>query len=111
MKYYLQTYTPRVKNFQSTDDPMNYRVITLFKLKSEVFECLIEFKELAENEPRCKIKILRTDNGGVYVKKYVKQHCIDVVIQLQHTVPYTPQQNSVAERKHRSLKEMGNCML
>jgi hypothetical protein len=28
MKYYLQTYTPRVKNFQSTDDPMNYRVIT-----------------------------------------------------------------------------------
>jgi hypothetical protein len=29
MKYYLQTYTPRVKNFQSTDDPMNYRVITV----------------------------------------------------------------------------------
>jgi hypothetical protein len=28
MKYYLQTYTPRVKKFQSTDDPMNHRVIT-----------------------------------------------------------------------------------
>jgi hypothetical protein len=32
-------------------------------------------------------------------------------IQLQHTVPYTPQQNGVAERKNRSLKEMENCML
>jgi hypothetical protein len=28
MKYYLQTYTPRVKKFQSTDDPMNHRVIS-----------------------------------------------------------------------------------
>jgi hypothetical protein len=34
-----------------------------------------------------------------------------ISIQLQHTVPYTPQQNSVAERKNWSLKEMENCML
>jgi transposase InsO family protein len=34
-----------------------------------------------------------------------------ISIQLQHTVPYTPQQNGVAERKNRSLKEMANCML
>ena len=39
---------------------------------SEVFECLIEFKALAENEPRCKIKILNTDNGGDYVNKYMR---------------------------------------
>jgi hypothetical protein len=32
-------------------------------------------------------------------------------IQLQHTVPYTPQQNGVVERKNRSLKEMASCML
>jgi hypothetical protein len=34
-----------------------------------------------------------------------------ISIQLQHTVPYTPQQNGVAERKNQSLKEMENCML
>eukprot|EP00253_Pinus_taeda_P003836 PITA_03836 len=30
---------------------------------------------------------------------------------MQHTVPYTPQQNGVSERKNRTLKEMANCML
>jgi len=30
---------------------------------------------------------------------------------MQHTVPYTPQQNGVAERKNHTLKEMANCML
>jgi hypothetical protein len=30
---------------------------------------------------------------------------------MQHIVPYTPQQNGVAKRKNRTLKEMANCML
>ena len=30
---------------------------------------------------------------------------------MQHSVPYTPQQNGVAERKNRALKEMATCML
>jgi hypothetical protein len=30
---------------------------------------------------------------------------------LQHTIPYTPQQNGVDERKNKSLKEMASCML
>jgi hypothetical protein len=30
---------------------------------------------------------------------------------MQHIAPYTPQQNGVAERKNRTLKEMANCMI
>ena len=30
---------------------------------------------------------------------------------MEHSVPYTPQQNGVAERKNRSLKEMETCLL
>ena len=30
---------------------------------------------------------------------------------MQHSIPYTPQQNGIAERKNRSLKEMATCMM
>ena len=30
---------------------------------------------------------------------------------MQHIVPYTPQQNGVAKRKNRTLKEMANCII
>ena len=30
---------------------------------------------------------------------------------MQHSIPYTPQQNGVAERKNGSLKEMETCMM
>ena len=30
---------------------------------------------------------------------------------MQHSTPYTPQQNDVAERKNKSLKEMATCMI
>jgi hypothetical protein len=30
---------------------------------------------------------------------------------MKHTIPYTPQQNGVAEIKNHTLKEMVNCMI
>ena len=30
---------------------------------------------------------------------------------MHHSIPYTPQQNGVAERKNKSLKEMETCMM
>ena len=30
---------------------------------------------------------------------------------MQHSIPYTPRQNGVVERKNRSLKDMANCMM
>ena len=32
-------------------------------------------------------------------------------IKIQHSIPYTPQQNGVAERKNLSLKKMTTCMV
>ena len=77
-------------------------------------KCLTRFwpsKPLLKKQSGHQIRKLRTDNGGEYVKNTFINFCTENGIQMQHTVPYTPQQNGVAERKNRTLKEMANCML
>ncbi|MCY6488259.1 hypothetical protein OYG14_12100, partial [Actinobacillus pleuropneumoniae] len=69
------------------------------------------FKAFVEKQYGHQILKLRSDNGGEYVKNTFINFCTENGIQMQHTVPYTPQQNGVAERKNRTLKEMANCML
>ena len=52
-----------------------------------------------ENQSGNNIKILKTDNGKEYVNKNLEHFCEECGIQMQHSVPYTPQQNGVAEHK------------
>jgi hypothetical protein len=85
--------------------------IFFLKKKSEVFQHLKDFKSLVETQLGKKLKILRTGNKGEYVNHDIQNLCHEVGIQFQHIVPYTPQQNGVAERKNRSLKEMASFML
>ena len=66
---------------------------------------------MVENQSGRKVKVLRFDNSGEYVKYEFLQYCEDAGIQMQHSIPYTPQQNGVAERKNRSLKEMATYMM
>jgi len=88
-----------------------YTWVYFLMQKYEVFEHLKYFKAHVETQFEIKIKILHRYNGGEYVNQYVQCLCSEVGIQMKHTVPYTPQQNGVAERKNRSLKEMATCML
>ena len=88
-----------------------YTWVFFLQKKSEVCEKFIELKALIENAFGLKIKILRYDNGGEYVSNEFLHICSQIGIQVQHSISYTPQQNSVAERKNWSLKEMTTCML
>jgi hypothetical protein len=45
------------------------------------------------------------------VNNNITSHCTTHGFQMQHTVPFTPQQNGVFERKKCTLKEMANCMI
>jgi transposase InsO family protein len=93
------------------DDFSRFTWIYFLRQKSEVFQHLKYFKALVETQSEKKIKVLRTNNGGGYVNHEIHNLCHEIGIQLQHTVPYTPQQNGVVQRKNRSLKEMASCML
>jgi hypothetical protein len=52
-----------------------------------------------------KIKILRFDNEGDYTSKELVSFCKTIDIRRELIVPHNPQQNSVEERKNRSIEE------
>jgi hypothetical protein len=78
---------------------------------SEFFDKFLAYKALVEKQFGHQLQRLRTYNGDKYVKNNFTSYCIVQGIQMQHTVPYTPQQKDVAERKNRTLKELVNCMI
>ena len=93
------------------DDFSRYTWVFFLKKKSEVCEKFSELKALIENASGIKIKILRYDNGEEYISNYFLYIFSQSGIQVKHSIPYTPQQNSVAKRKNRYLTEMTTCML
>jgi transposase InsO family protein len=100
------------KYFLTFIDDFSRRTWVYFlKLKSKVFDKFMAYKALVEKQFGHQIQRLRTDNGGEYVNNNFTSYCTTQGIQMQHTIPYTPQQNGVAERKNRTLKKMANCMI
>jgi transposase InsO family protein len=68
------------------------------------------YKSEVENQLNKKIKVVRSDRGGEYVSPFA-DICAQSGIIHECTAPYSPQQNGIAERKNRTLKEMMNAML
>jgi transposase InsO family protein len=93
------------------DDFSKCTWVYFLKLKSKVFDKCLAYMALVEKKFGHQIQRLRTDNGGEYVNNNFTSYCTIEGIQMQHIVPYTPQQNGVVERKNCTLKEMANCMI
>ena len=79
------------------------------KRSEEVLLRFQEFKALVENQTGKKIKVLWSDNGGDYASHAFDEFCRQEGIKRQLTVPYTPQQNGVAERKNRACYHIYIC--
>jgi hypothetical protein len=85
--------------------------ICLMKCKSEVSSLFKQFHNMVATQYSSAIQVLRSDNGGEFVKQELKQYLINHGIVHQTTCPYTPQQNGVAERKNRQLLEVVRASL
>ena len=93
------------------DDLTRMCWIFMLKQKLEVPSIFWKFKARVENESGCSIQIIRSDNGKEYTSDAFNKFCEEAGIQHQLTVPYTPQQNGVSERKNIFIMEMTRCML
>ena len=88
-----------------------YGHVYLIFHKSEALDCFRRYMRLVENQLDKSIKVLRTDRGREYLSEQLKELCDEKGIARQLMMPYTPQQNGVAERRNQTLLEMVRSMM
>ena len=65
---------------------------------------------MIERQTDKKVKLLRTDNGGEFCSYEFNNFCRREGILRHHIIPYTPQQNGVAERMNRAIISKARCI-
>ncbi|GJS22450.1 zinc finger, CCHC-type containing protein [Tanacetum coccineum] len=90
------------------DNASRFCYVYLLHTKDEALDKFRIYKTEVELQQNDLVKTLRTDRGGEY---YDPVYFQSAGITHETTAPYTPQQNGVAERKNRALKEIVNSML
>ncbi|KAK2994415.1 hypothetical protein RJ640_009642 [Escallonia rubra] len=93
------------------DDYSRKTWVYFLKQKSEVFSTFKRFKALVEKQSGYQIKAMRSDRGGEFISKEFKAFCEENDIRRPLTIPYSPQQNGVVERKNQLIVNMTRSML
>ncbi|KAL0318363.1 UNVERIFIED_CONTAM: Retrovirus-related Pol polyprotein from transposon TNT 1-94 [Sesamum angustifolium] len=102
------------------DDYSRYMYLYLIFDKSEAFDAFKAYKVEVEKQLEKSIKIVRSDRGGEYYGRYTEKgqnpgpfaaFLKEEGIIAQYTMPGTPQQNGVAERRNRTLMDMVRSMM
>ena len=77
--------------------------LQLLMSKDEAEAAIKKFKTRAEAESGKKLRVLRTDRGGEFTSVEFATYCVDQGVGQHHTVPYSPQQNGVVERRNQTV--------
>ena len=93
------------------DDFSRCCAVYFLRSKSEVPDKFKEFEARVSNDSGERIGTLRSDNGGEYLSKEFRSYLKSRGIHHELTVPYSPQQNGVAERMNRTLLETARSMM
>ena len=85
------------------DDFTGYVAVYTLKAKSQALAALKHYIASICGPVGQKIGTLRTDNGGEYISAEFESFLLESGIHHELTVPYTPEQNGVAERYWQTL--------
>ncbi|RYE20620.1 MAG: hypothetical protein EOP45_10745 [Sphingobacteriaceae bacterium] len=101
------------------DDFSRYMYLYLLRSKDEALDAFKVFKAEVEKQCGKQIKIVRSDRGGEYYGRYTEngqapgpfaKFLQEHGIVAQYTMPGTPDQNGVSERRNRTLMDMVRSM-
>uniref|UniRef100_A0A2N9I4A8 Retrovirus-related Pol polyprotein from transposon TNT 1-94 n=1 Tax=Fagus sylvatica TaxID=28930 RepID=A0A2N9I4A8_FAGSY len=102
------------------DDYSRYMYLYMLYNKNEALDAFKIFKAEVEKQCGKQIKIVRSDRGGEYYGRYTEdgqapgpfaKFLQEHGIVAQYTMPGSPDQNGVAERRNRTLLDMVRSML
>nr|GEU72920.1 hypothetical protein [Tanacetum cinerariifolium] len=79
--------------------------------KDETSPILKTFITGLENQLSLKVKVIRSDNGNQFKNHDLNQFCRMEGIKREFSIPRTPQQTGIAERKNRTFIEAARTML
>nr|GEW21632.1 putative ribonuclease H-like domain-containing protein [Tanacetum cinerariifolium] len=94
-----------------TDDYSRFTWVFFLATKDETTPILKTFITGLENQLSLKVKIIRSDNGTEFKNHDLNQFYRMKGIKREFSVPRTPQQNGIAERKNRTLIKAARIML
>nr|GEU51004.1 hypothetical protein [Tanacetum cinerariifolium] len=94
-----------------TDDYSRFTWVFFLATKDETSPILKIFITGLENQLSLKVTIIRSDNGTEFKNNDLNQFCGMNGIKREFSVPRTPRQNGITERKNRTLIEAARTML
>nr|GEV31876.1 hypothetical protein [Tanacetum cinerariifolium] len=94
-----------------TEDYNRFTWVFFLATKDETSPILKIFITCLENQLSLKVKLIRSDNGTVFKNNDLNQLCGMKGIKREFSVPRTPQQNGIVERKNKTLIEATRTML
>ena len=94
-----------------TDDYSRFTVAYFLTKKSDAIEHLMKAIRYFEGQSGNNVTNIRADNGGEFTSTAARKEFHTRGIVLLTSVPYSPQQNGVAERKNRTLVEATRALL
>ncbi|KAG9446582.1 hypothetical protein H6P81_012710 [Aristolochia fimbriata] len=93
------------------DDFSRFVWLYLLQSRSAFYTAYVEFSTMVHTQFSKSIKIFRSDFGGEYVSHQFRALLKSHGTQHQLSCPCTPQQNGVAERKHRHILDTTRALL
>jgi hypothetical protein len=73
--------------------------------KEEVYSIFVYFHTFLVTQFSATLRVFQSDGGGEYLSNKFKHYLLTKGIVHQISCPYTPEQNGLAERKHRHILE------
>ena len=94
-----------------TDDATGYVWGWAMKSKDETGTLISAWLTLLKNQYGMTPKVFRSDGGGEFNNRFTKPAFAQHGVRFEITVPYTPEQNGVAERFNRSILDKTRCAI